>query len=291
MGFRTKGDIFQFIYDHQEEVAVTAMCEMFGVSPGGYYAWCARGPSDRSIRDAELLVEIRRVFKDSKERYGSPRVHAQLVREGLVVGERRIARIMRENGIRAIAENKNKAKPWKTTQYADAKSKIKDIKLTRVNQVWLTDITYLKINGSTQYMATVLDKYSRKILAWSIGPKKSCSLTKRVLKSAYRKRKPQGNPIVHSDRGSEFLGEEFTALVEELQMGQSVNRPKSMNDNAHMESWFKSMKTEMYHRRKFITLGSIRRAMYSYIEFYNNNRINSSLDYLTPCEYELGYAN
>ena len=238
-----------------------------------------------------MLVEIRRVFKESKQRYGSPRVHRQLVREGLDVGERRIARIMRENGIRAVAENKNKAKPWKTTQYADAQNKIKDIELTGINQVWLTDITYLKVNGRHQYMATVLDKFSRKILAWSIGPKKSCSLTNRVLKSAYRKRRPKGNPIVHSDRGSEFLGDEFTALVRKLEMEQSVNRPKSMNDNAHMESWFKSMKSEMYHRRKFITLGSIRRAMYSYIDFYNNNRIHSSLEYLTPCECELSYSN
>lgn len=123
---------------------MTVMCRMYGVSPGGYYAWCARGPSDRSIRDAELLVEIRRVFKENKGRYGSPRVQRQLVREGLDVGERRIARIMRENSIRAVAENKNKAKPWKTTQYADAQNKIKDIELTGINQVWLTDITYLK---------------------------------------------------------------------------------------------------------------------------------------------------
>lgn len=270
---------------------MTAMCKMYEVSAGGYYAWCARGPSDRSIRDAELLLEIRRVFKESKKRYGSPRIHAQLVREGLEVGRRRVARIMRENGIRAVAENKNKAKPWKSTQYADAQNKIKDIDLTGINQVWLTDITYLKINGKYQYMATVLDKFSRKILAWSIGPKKSCELTKRVLKSAYRKRRPKGNPIIHSDRGSEFLGEEFSELVKKLEMDQSVNRPKSMNDNAHMESWFKSMKTEMYHRHTFKTQGSIRRAMYSYIDFYNNNRIHSSLEYLTPSEYELSYAN
>lgn len=270
---------------------MTVMCKVYGVSPSGYYAWRDRPASTREIEDAELLLEIRRVFKQSNQSYGSPRIFKKLRQEGLNVGERRIARIMRENGIRAIPESRNKAKPWKTTNYADATNKIKDIKLTGINQVWLTDVTYLKINGRYQYMATVLDKYSRKILAWSIGPQKNCALTKRVLKRAFKLRKPKNKPIIHSDRGSEFLGSEFSDYVKKLGMAQSVNRPKSMNDNAHMESWFKSMKSDMYYRRKFVTLGAIRRAMYSYIEFYNTWRLHSSLDYQTPADFELGYAN
>jgi len=267
------------------------MAELHQVSAGGYHAWKNRPQSRRSIEDAELLIEIRRVFKESHQTYGSPRVHQQLVREGVEVGERRIARIMQEYGIRAVAEYKNKSKPWKTENYADAKNKIKDVKLTGINQVWLTDVTYLKINGRYQYMATVLDKYSRKILSWSIGSKKSCRLTKRVLKRAYKLRNPKQHPIVHSDRGSEFLGAEFTDYVKKLGMSQSVNRPKSMNDNAHMESWFKSMKSDMYSRRTFKTRGAIRRAMYNYIDFYNTYRLHSSLNYQSPVEFELGYAN
>ena len=267
------------------------MANLYGVSAGGYHAWRDRPASQREIDDEELLVEIRRVFAESDARYGSPRVYKQLRREGFVVGQRRIERLMRENGIRAVAENKNKAKPWKVTQHADAKNKIKDIELTGINQVWLTDITYVKINGEQYYLATVLDKYSRKLLAWSIGPNKSCRLTKRVLKQAYKRRQPQRDPIIHSDRGSEFLGDEFRSMVKKLEMQASVNRPKSMNDNAHMESWYKTMKTEMYHRRTFKTLGALRSAMYNYINFYNNNRVHSSLDYQTPSEYELRYAN
>ena len=267
------------------------MCKVYQVSPSGYYAWRARPTSNRAIEDAELLFEIQRVFKQSKQSYGSPRVHKKLKQEGFEVGERRIARIMRENGIRSIPESRNKAKPWKTTNYADATNKIKDIKLTRINQVWLTDVTYLRINGRYQYMATVLDKYSRKILAWSIGPQKNCALTKRLLKRAFKLRKPESKPIIHSDRGSEFLGSEFSDYVKKLGMAQSVNRPKSMNDNAHMESWFKSMKSDMYHRRKFVTLEAIKSAICSYIEFYNTGRLHSSLDYQTPADFELGYAN
>ena len=267
------------------------MARLYSVTASGYYAWRNRPVSTKELDDAQLLVEIQRIFVGSKQSYGSPRVCKQLKREGYDIGERRIARIMRNNGIRAVPESVNKGKPWKTTQYANAKNKIKDLKLTRVDQVWLTDVTYLRVNGKYQYMATVLDKFSRKILAWSIGPKKSCRLTKRVLKRAYKLRKPKSKVFVHSDRGSEFLGEEFTAVVSKLQMGQSVNRPKSMNDNAWMESWFKSMKSDMYHRRKFVKIATLRRAMYDYIEFYNNYRIHSSLNYQTPTEFELMYSN
>jgi len=270
---------------------VRAMCALLGVSAGGYYAWLDRPMSKRELEDAELLIEIRRVFVQSNQSYGSPRIYRKLKQEGLFVGERRIARIMQENDIRAIPETKNKSKPWKIENYADAKNKIVDIELTGINQVWLTDVTYLKINGRWQYMATVLDKFSRKILAWSIGPQKSCGLTKRVLKRAFKLRRPDQAPIIHSDRGSEFLGKEFTDLVQKLGMEQSVNRPKSMNDNAHMESWFKSMKSDMYHRRVFVTMGAIRRAMYSYVDFYNNYRLHSSLDYQSPADFELRYAN
>lgn len=267
------------------------MAKLYGVSPGGYHAWRNRPESQREIDDKALLVDVRRLFVKYKGRYGSPRVHDQLIKEGFIVGKRRIERIMRENGIRAVAENKPKAKPWKITQYSDAENRIKDVELTGINQVWLTDVTYLKINGKQLYLATVLDKYSRKILSWSIGPKKSCRLTKRVLKRAYKLRKPKINPIIHSDRGSEFLGDEYRALVKKLKLTPSVNRPRSMNDNAHMESWYKTMKTEMYYRGRFRTFSSLRRAVYDYINFYNTIRSHSSLGYQSPCDYELSYAN
>ena len=270
---------------------MSTMCKLHAVSRGGYYAWCNRSPSTRELVDAELLLEIRRVFAQSNETYGSPRIYERLKQEGLYVGEDRIARIMRENGLRAVPQVKPKSRPWKAENIPGLNNKIKDIKLTAINQVWLTDVTYLKIKGTYHYMATVIDKYSRRILAWSIGPKKTARLTRRVLKRAFKLRRPTVNPIIHSDRGSEFLGSEFRDVVKKLGMTQSVNRPKSMNDNAHMESWFKSMKSDMYHRRTFQTIGAIRRAMYNYIDFYNNYRLHSSLNYETPAEFELMYAN
>ena len=170
------------------------MAKLYGVSPGGYHAWRNRPESQREIDDKALLVDVRRLFVKYKGRYGSPRVHDQLIKEGFIVGKRRIERIMRENGIRAVAENKPKAKPWKITQYSDAENRIKDVELTGINQVWLTDVTYLKINGKQLYLATVLDKYSRKILSWSIGPKKSMSIDQASIKARIQIEKTEDKP-------------------------------------------------------------------------------------------------
>ncbi len=266
------------------------MCNLFGVSPSGFYAWRDRSPSERVLRDADLLFEICRVFRESGETYGSPRVYKQLKREGFYVGERRITRIMRENGIRATSKAMNKATPW-MTKHVDAKNKIRDLELTKINQVWLTDITYLKVNGEYKYMATVMDKYSRRLLAWSIGEHKSSKLTKRVLKRALKARKSTSMPIVHSDRGSEFLGGEFSSYLKRKEIDQSVNRRRSMNDNAHMESWYKTMKSEMYHRKTFMSKNTLYKAMQNYVDFYNRERLHSSLDYVTPVEFEQAQVN
>ena len=269
---------------------MTVMCDLYDVSTGGYYAWKEREPSERSLYDQELLIEIRRVFNDSGETYGSPRVYQQLKREGFYVGEPRVARIMRENGIRAVSKTLYKPTPWKQKFFGDTPNLIKDIEPSRINEVWLTDITYLKVNGENKYMATVLDKFSRRLLAWSIGENKSSKLTKRVLKTALRLRQPETMPIVHSDRGSEFLGDTFSGYLKKVEIDQSVNRAKSMNDNAEMESWYKSMKSDMYHRKTFMKKKTLWQAMHNYIAFYNQKRLHSSLDYLAPIEFEEAYS-
>jgi len=292
VGFKAKTDIFQFIFDHQTQLPVATMCKLYDVSKSGYYAWCNRPVSDRALVDAELLVEIRRIFDDSGQTYGSPRIYHALKREGFYVGEHRVTRIMRENGIQAISKALyNQYKSAKTAFFGTAENQIKDITPTGVDQIWLTDITYLKVNGEYKYLATVLDAYSRTLIAWSIGEHKTAKLTRRVLKRALRLRDPLTMPIVHSDRGSEFLGSDFSDFLKKQGITQSVNRPKSMNDNARMESWFKSMKSDMYHRKTFMSKTTLYKAVQSYIEFYNTERLHSSLGYVTPQEFELGITN
>ena len=263
------------------------MCRLYGVTRGGYYAWRDREESDRSVDDRRLLSEIERVHTRSRETYGSPRVHGQLRREGEGVGIRRVERLMRENGIQGIATNFYKRLPGLHKYYSSVSNKIKDLEITEIDQVWVTDITYLRVKGKFCYMATVMDRYSRRLLSWSIGSKKTTALTKRVLKKAMKLRQPRTPPIIHSDRGTEFLAGSFKRYLDKVGIIQSVNRPKKMNDNAQMESWYKSMKSDMYHRYKFENSNTLWKAMKSYIDFYNGERIHSSLGYATPIEFEI----
>ena len=167
---------------------------------------------------------------------------------------------MRENGLQG-ATNLYRRLPGLHKFYVSLSNRIRDVALTGSDQVWLGDITYLKVNGAWRYMATVLDRYSRKILSWTIGKKKTASLTRRALRQALASRRPERLPIFHSDRGTEYLAGEFKRELDRLGMTQSVNRPKRINDNAHMETWFKSMKSEMYHRQTFTTDVGLHKAM------------------------------
>jgi len=262
------------------------MCKLYEVSRGGFYAWQARPPSERSAADAVLVKKIQRAHKNSRDTYGSPRVTKQLNKQGVAVGKRRIERLMREHGIKSNVANLYRKRHGLQGFLASVSYRIKGVEVTGPDQLWRGDITYLKVNGQWRYMATVMDHYSRKIIGWSIGREKSTALTRKVLKQAMRRRKPQNLPIFHSDRGTEYLSGHFKKYLDRKGIVQSVNRPKRMNDNAQLESWFKSMKSDMYHREQFKSDHALHDAMRSYVEFYNRVRLHSSLGYVSPNEYE-----
>ena len=262
------------------------MCELYGVTRGGYYAWRDRPPSKRAHEDRRLVRKICQAHRASRETYGSPRVHAALKDMGEAVGRRRVERLMRDHGIQSCSERLYRRMTGLSRQFMMVKNEIRELDVTGVDQLWVGDVTYLKVGGQWRYLATVMDRYSRRLLGWSLGKERTAALARRALHHALRERRPERMPIFHSDRGVEYISTSYRQTLKQSGMTQSVNRPRRMNDNAHMESWHKTMKSDLYHRETFESDVALRKAISSYIDFYNRVRLHSSLSYLSPMEFE-----
>lgn len=261
------------------------MCELFEVSASGYYTWRNRPPSQRAIEDKAILEKIHKAYKRSDSTYGSPRIHRVLKGEGEAVGRRRVERLMRENGIKACSATMYRRTPGIDRFFGSIDSKVHEIEVTASNQVWVGDVTYLKVAGEWRYLAAVMDRHDRTLLGWSISKERTVRLTRRALANALRQRSSAPGTIFHSDRGVEYLGSRYQKSLKRAGITPSVNRRLRMNDNAHMESWNKTMKSDMYHRREFDSDRDLYRAIKAYVAFYNNERLHSSLGYRTPAEF------
>ena len=263
------------------------MCELHGVTRSGFYAWLKRQPCQRQQEDESLTARVRQIHADSRGFYGSPRVAGQLRLEGRNVGRWRVGRLMRQAGLQGrSARLYRHSKVLQRAFYAGVPYLPESASTQRQDQVWVGDVTYLKVAGKWRYMAAVMDKHSRRIVGWSLGAQRDAALTREALVRSAEKRRVRPGVVFHSDRGIEFANYEFRNQLSALGMVQSMNRPGRMNDNAHMESFFHSMKCEELYGKKFETEQQLRTSLRSYIRFYNDRRLHSSLRYLPPAAYE-----
>jgi putative transposase len=226
-----------------------------------------------------------RLFHVHQERYGSPRIYRELRRQGWTVSRRRVARLMRAGGLRAKAVRGYRAKAGIRARFAQHPNRVWAATVRRHNQVWVGDITYLRLIDGWRYLAVVLDHHSRRVLAWTLSRRRTARETCAVLNAALQRRRPPRGLIFHSDRGTEYMGAAFCAFVARhgLQQSASVRGP---SDNARAESFFHSLKAELTRGVAFPTEAALRRALISYIRYYNTRRMHSALGYHSPVAFE-----
>ena len=266
------------------------MCAKLEVSRSGFYAWAARLRSVRARRDERLGRLIEEHFEQSAATYGSPRIHALLARQGERCGRKRVARLMRERHLKARASGIYRRLPGNVACKLGLANQTRERAVTGPNQVWRGDITYLKTNRSWRYLAVVIDQYSRRLVGWKIGSQRTIDLTVDALRHAIQRRRPPSGLIFHSDRGSEYAGYLFRDRLARRGIVQSMNRPKTMTDNAHMESFFHSMKSEVIHGHPQMKPDELEAVVRRYIARYNRSRLHSALAYRSPIDYERANA-
>lgn len=263
-----------------------ALCECYGVTRAGYYAWRRRETSRHDRQDERLLVRIRAIFEVSEGTYGSPRIHAALLQAGWPVGRKRVARLMRESGLKARSARIYRRTPGTRTFFAAIPNRVLDVHTTAPNQIWVGDVTYVKSAGQWRYLAVVMDRHSRRILGWSLAPRRDLPMTLASLNRALLRRRPAPGLIFHSDRGVEFSAYAFRARLAALGITQSMKRPREIGDNAFIESFFHTLKADAIHGRTFDNDHALLTAVSEYIRRYNRSRLHSALGYRSPIDYE-----
>jgi putative transposase len=280
---------FAFIAKHRSIWPVAWLCDALDVSRSGFHAWLNRGPSARSRYDEALLVEIGRSFRSSDRTYGARRVWHDVLAEGLSCGLHRIERLMRENGLRARPRRRGLPKDDGERLAAAVSRNILDrvFEASAPNQKWVADFTYIWTAEGWLYVAVVIDLFSRRVVGWSMSANMTAQLvTDALIMAIWRRGKPD-SLLHHSDQGSQYTSEQFQRLMADHGITCSMSRSGNVWDNAAMESFFSSLKTERTARKVYRTRDDAKSDVFDYIErFYNPTRRHSTLGYLSPVAFE-----
>ena len=276
---------------HRGEFPVRLMCRVLAVSPAGFYASQTRPPSARARADQRLRLEIRTAHAESRRRYGAPMIHQELRARGIVCGKKRVARLMRLDGLRS-----KRPPAFRVTTQSGHACPVAPNALARhfdvgvhneCNRTWAADITYLATGQGWLYLAVVLDLASRRIVGWCADARLDQSLTLRALQMALRHRRPRAGALHHSDRGVQYASAAYRQLLTQHHIACSMSRLGDCWDNAVVESFFATLKTELASDAAWPTRWAAQHALWEYIElWYNRQRRHQTLGYRTPVQYE-----
>jgi putative transposase len=272
---------------HRATHRVSRLCRVLGVSASGYYAWCTRPASARATADAALLDQIRASHRRSRDTYGAPRVQRDLRADGIAVGRKRVARLMRRAGLVGVSKRKGVVTTSRGAEAAAAPDLVaRDFTTAGPDQLWVADITYIPTWAGFLYLAVVLDAWSRRIVGWAMATHLRTELVLDALDMALTQRRPT-NVIHHSDQGCQYTSLAFGLRCREMGVRPSMGTVGDAYDNALCESFFSTLECELLHRRRFKTQAEARMAVFEYVEgWYNPHRRHSALDYESPINYE-----
>lgn len=275
----------------QTEFPISVMCEVLSVTRSGYYAWRKKPESKRKQSNITLHKKIRTVHRDSGESYGSPHVYKALKKQGETCSENRVARLMREDGLKAKTKRRFMATTNSKHNLPVAPNLLnRNFSPEAPNQFYAGDITYIWTTEGWLYLAVILDLFSRSVVGWAMDKRMTRQLVMNALTMAVQRRRPPSGVIFHSDRGSQYASSAFQKLLAKHVMLCSMSRKGDCWDNAPIESFFGSLKQELVFHQKYPTRFHARQSIFEYIErFYNRRRLHSTLDYKSPADFEATY--
>lgn len=284
---------YGFIEAQRGRFRIRRLCAVLAVSRSGYYAWRRRTASRRQRANEALLGHIRQVHRQSRGRYGYRKVH-QALRARQVGGSRnRVARLMRLAGLASRRRRRFRVTTHARHNRGFAPNVLgRAFTATAPNQAWLSDITYVPTGQGWLYLAAILDLCSRRVVGWAMARYLTDSLTLRALRMALAQRRPPAGLLHHSDRGSQYASRDYRALLRQAQAQPSMSRAGDVYDNAPMESFFATLKTELVHHRSYQTRQEAQREIFEFIEvFYNRQRLHAALDYRSPADFESSFVS
>lgn len=284
---------YQFIEKHRKQYSVNRLCLMLGIRRSSYYTWTKRKPSQQEQNNLALIEHIRRIHKKYRKTYGSPRMYVQLKKEEIPCSQKRVARLMRQNGLKGQRKYRKVITTNSKHDFPVAPNVLnREFSAEKPNQKWVSDITYIPTDEVWLYLAGILDLFSRKIVGWATSDLIDAALVEKALRMALYQRRPGRGLLHHSDRGSQYASHQIRDILAANQILVSMSGKENCYDNAVMESFWGTLKNEWVNYQKYKTRSQARTDIFSYIEgFYNTVRLHSTLGYLSPAEFEAIYHN